>query len=70
MRAHVIDETGKSAIVSALMSARHQMASGTSQDGYVKQLAASRWMFYVTKNGDQVLETTDLDDAIRRYNEI
>lgn len=68
MRAHEIDTKGRAAIAAAMAEARQTLASGTSRDGYVKHLTASRWMFYVIKNGDQQFETTDLDDAIERYN--
>ena len=70
MHAHEIDSNGRAAIVAALEDARHQMASGQSHDGYVKQLTTSRWMFYVSKNGEWLFETSDLDDAIKHYNEL
>ncbi len=70
MRAHVIDKAGRATIASVIEATRQTLASGTSHDGYVKHLTASRWMFYVLKDGDQQFETTDLDDAIERYNAI
>lgn len=70
MRAHEINADGKAAILAAIEDARQTMASGTSHDGYVKHLTMSRWMFYVMKDGEQQFETTDLDDAIKHYNEL
>lgn len=69
MRAHVIDATGKALIRDTIENQRSTLASGTSVDGYVKKLTMSRWMFYVDKNGDQMYESTRLDDAVSRYNE-
>lgn len=70
MRAHEITADGRARILAAIEDDRRQMASGQSHDGYVKQLTMSRWMFYVLKNGEQQFETTDLDDAIKRYNDL
>jgi len=69
MRAHVIDAKGKALIRDTIENQRTTLASGTSVDGYVKKLTMSRWMFYVDRNGDQMYESTRLEDAISRYNE-
>lgn len=70
MRSHEITVDGRARIVASIEEWRQTLASGTSRDGYVKHLTMSRWMFYVLKNGEQDFESTDMDDAIKRYNDL